>query len=411
MVRPPLRLTICPLLLAVAACGGDSDKAGLASATIDTLANGVIEVTNHGPTLWVGDSGWSFDEIATIKPPEGSPGELGEIQGIAGDAAGNVYVMQRGPMVIKAYGPDGNWTHNIGREGDGPGEFRDGMLGLVGDTLVIQDPNNTRMTTFLTDGTFLATYPSRCCYFTSRGLTTFANGTVGILGPPADSGSQSGAYYMTDMSGVAHDTVSLPPREDDPEGAWTVTLTSGKSRSMMSMSIPGHAQDRAVWRSDGMRVGGNTDAYTLVLTRGFTDTTRIIHADAPRLKFTNHQRDSLYDDALAHVGKQWQDAIKEQAKRSDISEDRPLWSNIAVDPENRIWVGLPDSTSDVANLDVFGPDGVLLGQVHAPNPDILGGYFVGDRVLVQDEDDVGLPIIRVYRLDTHGLKPGLGDAR
>ncbi|HPF60937.1 MAG TPA: hypothetical protein PLI93_02660 [Gemmatimonadales bacterium] len=392
---------LAPALLLLAACGGgDAAETALSVPVIDTLPGGVVRVTNTGPTAWAGDVGWRFEQTATIAPAEGSPGELSDIAGLVTDDAGNVYVMQRQPALIKVYGPDGAWKMDIGREGDGPGEFRPGMLGLVGDTLIVQDPNNTRMTTFLTDGTFLDTHPSQCCWSTSRGLTSFDDGSVAILGPPADQESSSGAYFMTRPDGTVIDTVPMLPRDPnrDPDGAWVVRRTSGQSSSIYMTNIPGRPQDLSAFRRDRMIVRGNTATYELVLGRTFTDTARIIRAEAPELSLTDAQRDSLFDEAIEGVGESWREGFLEVAKRSDIPGTRPRWSALAVDDANRIWVGLPGPSSSVETIEVFSPEGVLLGRLAAPDPGILGGVFHGDRVVLRDESDLGLPIIRIFTL-------------
>ncbi len=393
------RHSAAALLLLLGACSASQDS-GLTTyvATIDTLPGGVIRVTNTGPTLWVGDSGWRFSEGITIAPAEGSPGELSDVSGITTDPAGNVYVLQTRPTVIKVFGPDGAWLRDIGREGDGPGEFRDGMLGLIGDTLLIQDPNNTRLTTFLTDGTFLASHPSQCCYFMSGSLPAFADGTVAIAGPPPGASTWSGAWYMTHVNGTVSDTVFMPEREEEPSGQWTVTRTSGSSRSMMATGVPGQPHDVQEWRWGGTMVHGNTASYTLVIGRTYSDTSRLVVSSAPQLTWTDTQRDSLYDDAMANTNEQWRDALEEVAKRSDIPSTRPIFSAMTVDDQGRIWVGLPGPTSDVGTLEVFSPDGILLGRIPAPDPKILQGTFVGDRVVLQDETELGLPRIRIFQI-------------
>ena len=143
MLRHPASVLLP--LVTLAACGGDASS-GLSTAAIDTLADGVVQVTNTGPTAWADTSGWRLVEELVIAPEEGSPGELSSTYRIAADDAGYVYVLQDSPARIAKFGPDGEWIMDIGREGDGPGEFRDGTLGIVGDTLFVQDPNNSAPT-------------------------------------------------------------------------------------------------------------------------------------------------------------------------------------------------------------------------------------------------------------------------
>src|SRR5690606_23612973 len=118
--------------------------------------------------------------------------------------------------------------------------FHRGMLGIVGDTLYVQDPRNTRLTTFLTDGTFLATHASQCCWFTSQ-LPVLADGRVMIMGPPPPSAGEGarGAYYLTRMDGVVTDTIMMPADRAEEEGDyWRVERRSGDNHSISVINIP-----------------------------------------------------------------------------------------------------------------------------------------------------------------------------
>ncbi len=87
---------------------------------------------------------------------------------------------------------------NIGREGDGPGEYRYGMFTIARDTLVVQDPNNSRFTTFNTDGDFIATHRSQCCFWTSV-FPVMDDGSILITGP---MGEQGGGLFRTWLDGT-----------------------------------------------------------------------------------------------------------------------------------------------------------------------------------------------------------------
>ena len=149
-----------------------------------------------------------------------------------------------------------------------------------------------------------------------------------------------------------------------------------------------------------MHVAGNTARYSLALGRGLDDTVRIIRATAPQLRLTDAERDSVFERAIEDQSEQWREAVREIADLDQIPTDRPIWSNLTTDRAHRIWVGLPGPGTDVATLEVFSPEGVLLGKVPAPHPNILSGFWTRDHVYLRDETEVGLPMIRVYRLQT-----------
>ena len=385
--------------LVLAACSGKDEGVALAKPVIDTLPGGVVRVTNSGGSAWADSSGWTLVEDLVIAPAEGSPGEIGEISDVVGDEQGNTYVFQRKPTLIRVYGPDGAWVRDIGREGDGPGEYRSGMFGIVHDTLFIQDPNNTRFTTFTTSGQFIGSHTSQCCWWTSN-FPIFADGTVGIPGPPPPSASErSGAVYLTRLDGTVVDTILMPPRQTSNNDGWTVTLTQGKSRSMMSMSVPLKATDQSAYMADRRKVVGHTSKYELAITDLHDDTLRIFSAPAPALSITDAERDSIFEEEMEKVDEQWREAVRGVAKKSDIPLTWPLWSNIMVDGRGRIWVSRPGTRGEVSVIDVFSSDGVLLGTVAAPEKFAMRGRWVGDRLYQPSESDDGLPQVKVYRVD------------
>lgn len=119
-------------LLAIAACSGADASTG--NAIIDTLPGGIIEVKNPRPSGWSDSSArgaWKLVEVGRIAPEEGEPGELVEPWGLTVDAQGRVYVADRKPAVIKVFDRQGVLIRTIGREGEGPGEFRVTFMALA----------------------------------------------------------------------------------------------------------------------------------------------------------------------------------------------------------------------------------------------------------------------------------------
>jgi hypothetical protein len=387
-----------PVLALLAACSPATAASRLASAQLDTLPDGVIQVTNPGPTQWADTNGWRLVEERSIVPEEGSPGELSSPRNVVADQAGNIYVMQVKPTTIKVFAPDGTWLRNIGREGDGPGEFRDGMFGIARDTLFIQDPNNVRLTTFTAAGEFIRSTPSQCCWWSSR-FPIFEDGTIGILGTSSEPGDQ-GALYISHLDGTPTDTLPIPMSAPDPSTSWTITRRSGNSSSSMGMSIPLQPNTTSAWSPDRRKVSGHTATYRLAISGLRGDTLRTFTAPSPTLTITDTQRDSIFEDVVEGVDESWRDAVKEIARKDQIPTTWPLWSGVTVDQAHRVWVGRPGPKGAVSFLDVFSPEGILLGTLPAPSATILDGYWTADHVYLLGETEEGFPRIRVFRLDT-----------
>lgn len=395
------------LAILLAGCSLSAKDAALATAKIDTLPGGIVQVTNSGPTKWTDTSGWKLVLEREIIPEEGSPGEIGDPRTVVAGEDGTIYLLQKAPTTIKVYGPDGQWLRNIGRDGDGPGEFRDGMFGIARDTLFVQDPNNSRFTTFATNGTFITSKPSQCCWWTSR-FPVFGDGTVGIIGQLNDTSKAGngggGAFYITRMDGSVVDTIKFKNEPPDPNDNWVITLKQGNSTSMMSMGIPLRPSGQSAWLPDRHKVAGSTSDYTLSVLTTKDDTVRRFSAPAPVITITEAERDSIFEAEVAKVGKQWEKSVREIAKPSQLPTTWPKWSGVAVDRASRIWVARPGPKGAASILDVFTPEGVLLGSVPAPDPKILEGFWTSSRVYLRDETPDGLPRIRVFRIDTTGAR-------
>ncbi len=394
------RVAPFPVLAALllGACAGESAHAGFTPAVprIDTLPGGVIQVTNAGPTSWPDTGGWRFVEERVIAPDDGTPGEIGSPDGVAIGTDGAVYVIQRKPHAIKVYGPDGTFRRDIGRDGEGPGEFRVGYIGVRGDTIALQDPALFRFTTFLADGTLLQNRPSPGNWATSY-LDIDREGHAAVPGAiGTDGGGYRPAMLRIRFDGTASDTVWL---RDSPAPAkrWRASwIADGRT---WNMRIPAPLQPALHQRYDagGRLVYGTTDQPSLIVSRTGLDTLRIIHTTTPAMPVQAAQGDSIFEAALA--GMEWRAEWLIEGGRDDVPAVWPAWSALSVDGNGFVWLGLPGSTGAVETAQVFDSTGVLLGTVPIPHPRLLHGAWGGDRVAVLDESDADLPIVRVFRLE------------
>lgn len=124
--------------------------------------------------------------------------------------SGAIAVADEATKAIRIYGADGRFLRALGRDGDGPGEFRRiASLFAVGDTLIAYDAALRRLTSYSVDGRLLWTRPFR--YPPEEGslsiIGRLGNGgwivVTGAYAPTWNKGP--GVYRDTSRAGV------LPP--------------------------------------------------------------------------------------------------------------------------------------------------------------------------------------------------------
>lgn len=106
-----------------------------------TVLSGCCEVTRAEATLRIG----------TIDEPVETIFNLVVAMDIGSD--GSLYVLESSAGEIRVFSEAGEYVRTIGRQGDGPGEFRrPGALGVREDTLWVHDGRAQKLELFTTDG-------------------------------------------------------------------------------------------------------------------------------------------------------------------------------------------------------------------------------------------------------------------
>lgn len=149
--RPFVLALTAAVLVTHAACDHDVQAASVVRAD----SAGVTIVRSTMPAWDSGDA-WYVDgptlSIGTVEGPTET--QLFRVLGAARLQDGRIVVANAGTSELRFYGPDGHWLRSVGREGDGPGEFRImiSLQVLGGDTLLVRDDRGPRITLFTDSG-------------------------------------------------------------------------------------------------------------------------------------------------------------------------------------------------------------------------------------------------------------------
>lgn len=408
-------------VLGLAACGGGPAPRS-AGAVVDTV-DGVPRVVygtgaaqalgwTADPVFVVGDAlaedEYQFDEV--------SP------SGLAGDAAGNVYVLDRqGGRVLK-YGPEGRHLATYGRKGGGPGELGQ-PLGLAvgsGDTVWVTEfgiGGTGRLTGFPQEGgePRVISYPEQAG-FPSPDIAVLVQGVFQSFRPMAFRGGPGGARRSgDDAAGAAPRTVPLLRLDADlqpRDTIWTrpeppsdlVQLEMG-GRSIVMM-MPREFAPAIRWRvlSDGITVLSDSAAYLLRMIGPDGTLLRLIEREPAPRAVTETDREAARERVRSaesgggggiRIGGGGPDPatqrriLEQRLEKMTFAELVPRIVGLRVDPQDRIWVGVSeDVAGEIDRIDIYDRDGTLLGELRDfPMPDVfLGSDRIG--LLGRDELDV-----------------------
>ncbi len=397
------------LLAFLASCAGDAGS-GILATRADSA--GVEIVTNAEPSWRPGD-GWRIDPAPILSVgPKANADPRYELLRVTGGRLlpdGGVIVVVSGHFQLRTYGPDGEWLQSVGREGDGPGEFRfPGGLSIAGDTVFVGDFQLSRLSAFSRAGEFLASWPYPSIdpggrvppsqrlvdgRWIGSGTISFTAGQVsgGVTRIPM-------AWYRIsrDLSRV-EDTVATVAGTDR-----LIITSTGAGGQITSMEVT----TLAVGRTSVVAVGG---AFLLAgdserpEVRRYTPDgalTTLIRWAAPDAVLDPNVFAQMKRVALAgQEGNESRRAsVEARFAASPPGTPLPHLGGLHLDPHDNRWVReFAPLPTDSIRFRVFDPSGQLLGPLAlGPRHTVLD--IGSDRILTVWQDDDDLEHLRVYRI-------------
>jgi hypothetical protein len=345
-----------------------------------TTLDGVEVVRTLGGSVW--QDGAELVEDLVIGVLEGEEEYMfGRIGPIAPDGAGGVYVFDGQVPALRHYDAQGRYTRTLGRDGSGPGEYRDTALGLAArtdGTVLLQDPRNGRFTVYDGSGAAVDHWPLASGLFTSRAMYVDTAGHIYariLTGPIERDAPWPIGLLRHSPSGEILDTIPSPPFSGEPTGE------GGIFGPAKHWDLHPH----------GYMVVGVSDEYALELRRP-EGTLRIEKAGArlPVHPEERAERVALQEHMVRTRGQSM------TATPTAVPRVKPFFRGIYTGDDGTIWVHLhqegvrrdppadaPDPPPDAPPpilwgepivFDVFETDGSYLGEVRVPPRTSLRTY-------------------------------------
>ncbi len=417
------------LVLLLSACtspGPEADSSdGTWVGTITTEGN-VTTVINESGSVWGGTA--KLVEEASIGVDVGEdPYMLSNVTSIwATDD--DIYVVDAGVPAVRVYDRDGSYRHDIGRRGQGPGEYvrpHRISVGPDGRIFLVDRGGANTVRVYSASGAYVATWswPGRAmpvrqhlvvtlegilyleAIVLDRGMPIQAESRFGMqpVGPEGKAGEfrefprvEFASPILTYLDGGLLTSVPFMPEPVKimmPSGAFAYGV--GDQYRLMIQSPDGH--ETSVERASSLvpihrdeRVAHETFTTSQIRSRdpGWSWNGAPIPAHKPAFTdFYAAQDGRLLVERPGPGSRADVPNCTDDPTPNDFIEARRQGRTLSV-----CW-------SEAQTWDMFGPDGRYLGDLNIPDLPMLADPFLsGNTILLAIEDEAGTIMVKRYRL-------------
>jgi len=397
--RHPLARALASGAILCLPCLLGSDLSAAVSPQAIETVDGVRIVHNQKGGVWGANPKLAIELVRTIGDVDTDDENLAFNLPLdmAVDEAGNIYVLDSGNQRVQVFGPDGAFVLTIGRRGQGPGEFSDpNALDIDGEgRLHVLDERQKRIQVFNTQGEALKTI------LTSRHrIASHRIDRMRLLGSGA---YVTRSYTIFGMTGAPKQEVlpklvrllgpDLEVRRDfgepfdfgdeitNPAGNSWEFAVDGEDHIYLCFLYQNRVEKyslegQLLWRADR-----ELNFPTKLIQRGEQKITPT-SASYIAPKFNRVAVGIAADDK----GRAWVVTCSRQIREEEVVT---IMTSGSPSGMTRKTVGNTDlRTTDIFKLELFGPDGVLLGEIPLTHfVDLI--HVHKDRLFLLDRDRGG----------------------
>lgn len=317
------------------------------------------------------------------------------------DDRGRVFIADNSETILHLYNPDGTYNRSIGREGDGPGEYRNITAIQTGDRFLhLYDQNTSRISRY-----DLNTFELRddvTIEYSHNTESGFFRSLRGFKLADEDH------YLMQFGMGFRADNPDTDQSERRIEGE-LMHRETGKFTGEQVYSFPA-GEALVEFRGDGgmsvMLVPYKRSSVIRFANDGF------VYGQAEHFLFRFFDKEGNYTRAVYynydnHVldrnevlalfenrGEQWQNMVRNDR----MPETRPSWSDFHVDDENRLWVLRNTNDRDAPEYHILSEYGDLLAIYLWESGNRLQAVKNG-YLYSMEENEEGLREVVKYRIE------------
>ncbi len=383
-----------------------------------TKGDGVTTVRTLAGSVWGGVA--RLEEVLSIGVETGDdPYMLGNVRAL-GSFNGEIYVLDQQVPVVRVYDDAGRHVRDIGREGQGPGEFttpRSMVIGRDG-RIYVRDAQNGRINVFSPSGDDLGILSMPTGMNTPQPMVMVDDGTLYNF-QPVNQAADFTEWRMGMVPVNAGPSAGTGPAEPPDFGFEALQLVARSGDSVSVSGVP--FAPTLTWRlaPSGAIVAGVADDYSFDIVHRDGRVTRVERPWQP-VPVEDDEASWARKTTIAGLRRMQPDWTWTGA---EIPATKPAFNRFYPDHAGRIWVRRPgpgvramgecneDPTpadpfggtpcwTESVTWEVFDLEGRFLGPVAMPDGvDAYAAPYVTDNeILAAVADERGTVLIKRYRI-------------
>jgi hypothetical protein len=309
---------------------------------------------------------------------DAGPEELmfGHVNDLAVGANGEIYVADEQVVAIRAFDRSGRYLGQIGRQGQGPGEYsRIDSIKVVPDgAVVVLDRTNRRVSTFRSSGEWIASFQAVTGSGGRDSLQVDVAGNVYVSGRDAARPDRRASALFRYTNAEENGSIEIPNEDPIPDPGFVVLHPLGELEPFSTVTF-------SAWHPLGFLVVGRNDEYRIEVRR---PSGRVyLERDVDPVALGPQERTQW--EALADFVVMRGERLGFSVERVRIPDTKPFFSGVFAGVDGLIWVrrhveaiqtppaphfGAPDRPPvtwvEPPVFDVFEPDGRFRGSVRLP---------------------------------------------
>ncbi len=353
------------------------------------IVNGVRVVHNEKGGQWGANPAVKLELIRTIGGLDAEESlSFNEPSDIVRDSAGNLYILDSGNNRIQKLNSEGKFIKTIGRKGQGPGEFQAASSMDIDeqDNLFVFDVRTRRIEVLSSDGKPLRTVKFRA--FSTGHIRLLKTGLI-VRGGSLDFGIVMGKVKklpklleIVDQNGKTKLAFGEAKDYADGNASWFANQfdldTDSEKNVCLSFQLQNriekYAPDgRLLWQADRpLNYGTN------VIEKGYISRRRGgVGIQGPKMNVV------ASGIAVDGKGRIWVIALHRQLTKEEMGSG----SSVVTTGAGVVFRKMPAQPKvvkgDAYKLEIFSPDGILLGEIPLPHH-AHGIRIFGDNLFIRE---------------------------